>query len=260
MAQDDTFGTNSSYAESSNGVESLAAQVITMLCESQTVSAAGVRQIALDYLGRSLLARDGFDAARVLDELRGYRLTVDAIIDLYIPQAALLLGEMWKRSDITFADVTIGSLRLQALLGEASHGLVWIGQTPTNALHALIVVSEGEQHFLGASVVAAQLRRSGCDVSLSISETRKQILSRVKSDHPDMILLSCARLGALETITKTVKNIKAIGDRTPVLALGGAVRGKIDAIKKQTGVDMVTNSATEVLSFCVKRKKALGYI
>ena len=260
MAQDDTFGTNSPYPEGGSGVEPLAAQVITMLSERQTVNAGGVRHIALDYLGRAILSGDGFDAARILDELRDYRLTVDAIIDLYIPHAALQLGEMWKCSDITFADVTIGALRLQALLGEASHGLVWIGQTPTNALHALIVVSEGEQHFLGASVVAAQLRRSGCDVTLSISETRKHVITRVKNDQPDMVLLSCARVGALESIKKTVKNIKAIGDRSPVLALGGPLRANIDELKKQTGVDMVTNSATDVLGFCVKRKKALGHI
>lgn len=258
MTQDDTFGTNGSLMESSNGVEPFAAQVISMLCERQTVSAAGVRQIALDYLVRAVLAKDRFDAARILDELRGFRLTLDTVIDLYIPQTAIQLGDMWMCSDISFADVTIGALRLQSLLGEASNGLVWVGQAPTDALHALIVVPEGEQHFLGASVVAAQLRRTGCDVSLAISETQAQLLARVKSDKPDMVLLSCARPSALESVSKTVKRIRATVENAPVLALGGPLRGNADGIKEQTGVDLVTKIATDVVGFCAKRKKALN--
>ncbi len=258
MAQDDTFGTNGAFMEGGNAVEPLAAQVLTMLSERQAVSAAGVRQIALDFLGRAILARDSFDAVRVLDELRGYRLTLDAIIDLYIPHAAMQLGDKWLSSDLSFADVTIGALRLQSLLGEASHGVIGIGQPPSNALTALVVVPEGEQHFLGASVVAAQLRRIGCDVTLAISETQKMILARIAGDKPDMVLWSCSRALALEYVTKTVKKIRSSVEHAPVLALGGPVRGKPDGIREQTGVDLVTSVATDVVGFCAKRKRALG--
>lgn len=258
MAQDDTFGTNATFREGGAGIEPLASQVISVLCERQTVTAAGVRQIALDYLGRALLSKSGFDPACVLDELRGFRLTNDVIVDLYIPQAAVQLGDQWMCSDISFADVTIGALRLQSLLAETSNGLVWAGQAPRDALEALIVVPEGEQHFLGASVVAAQLRRAGCDVSLAISETAEQIKMRVSMDKPDMVLMSCARIDALALVAKTVKQIKAAADPVPVLAIGGPLRGNLEEIRKQTGVDLVTSVATEVVGFCAKRKRALG--
>ncbi|MEO0379172.1 MAG: cobalamin-dependent protein [Pseudomonadota bacterium] len=258
MAQDDTFGTNVAFGEGGTGIEPLASQVISMLCERQTVTAAGVRQIALDYLGRAVLSKTGFDPAQVLDELRGFRLTRDVIIDLYIPQAAVQLGDQWMCSDISFADVTIGALRLQSLLGEAANGLVWTGQGASDAPEALVVVPSGEQHFLGASVVAAQLRRAGCDVSLAISETADQITARVMMDKPDMVLMSIARVDALALVTKTVKQIKETTDSAPVLAIGGPLRGNLDEIRKQTGVDLVTSVATEVVGFCTKRQKALG--
>lgn len=258
MTQDDTFGTNSSFTEGGNGLEPLAAQVISMLCERQTVSATGVRQIALDYLCRAVLAKGAFEPAHVLDGMRGFRLTLDAVIDLYIPQAAKYLGDMWMSSEISFADVTVGALRLQSLLGEASNGLIWVGQPMADALNALIVVAEGEQHFLGACVLAAQLRRMGCAASLSISETPDQLIARVVGDQPDMVLMSCARPDALETVAKTVKKIKSKVEHAPVLALGGPVRGDIDRLKEQTGVDLVTKNAADVIGFCTKRKKALG--
>ena len=258
MAQDDTFGTNAALSESGTGIEPLASQVISMLCERQTVTAAGVRQIALDYLGRAVLSKSGFDAACILDELRGFRLTRDTIVDLYIPQAAVQLGDQWMCSDVSFADVTIGALRLQSLLCEASDGLVWAGQAPSDALEALIVVPEGEQHFLGASVVAAQLRRTGCDVSLAISETADQVTARVVMDKPDMVLISCARIDALALVTKTVKQIKAATDSAPVLAIGGPLRGNLDEIRRQAGVNLETNVATEEDGLCAKHRRSLN--
>ncbi|MEM6372497.1 MAG: cobalamin B12-binding domain-containing protein [Pseudomonadota bacterium] len=258
MAQDDTFGMTTAVTHGGARVEPLASQVISTLCERQTVTVTGVRQIALDYLSRAVLSKSGFDPACVLDELRGFRLTRDAIIDLYIPQSAVLLGEQWMCSDISFADVTIGALRLQSLLGEASGGLVWSDPPADETFRALVVVHAGEQHFLGATVVAAQLRRSGCDVSVAVSETPDQITSRVLADGPDMVLMSCARADALALAAKTVKKIKAASDPIPVLAIGGSVRVDGDEIKRQTGVDLVTNVATEVVGFCTKRKRALG--
>ncbi|WP_299378360.1 cobalamin-dependent protein [uncultured Tateyamaria sp.] len=245
-------------ADVSAGLEPLAHQVISVLCERQTVTSAGARQVALDYLVRACITPEPFDPAQVLDELRGYRLTLDGVIDLYIPQAAETLGLMWKSSDLDFAGVTVGALRLQALLAEAA--VVTPGSSPEDgsALQALVIVPEGEQHFLGACVLAAQLRRLGCGVALSISEKPRQITTRIVCDAPDMVLISCARIAALETVSRTVKRIRSSAERMPVLALGGPLRGNADGIRDQTGVDLVTNTATDVVGFCTKRKKALS--
>ncbi|WP_299374106.1 cobalamin-dependent protein [uncultured Tateyamaria sp.] len=258
MTHDEQYGRTRQADVASADLEPLAAQVISMLCERQTVSAAGARQVAVDYLVRACVAPAGFDPVQVLDELRGFRLTLDAVIDLYIPQAAEMLGDLWKSSDLDFAGVTVGALRLQVLLGEAAVTVERTGIAREVALQALVVVPEGEQHFLGACVLAAQLRRLGCEVAVSISETRRQITTRVICDQPDMVLISCARIAALESVSRTVKKIKSSVERVPVLALGGPLRGNADGIRDQTGVDLVTNTATDVVGFCTKRKKALS--
>jgi len=257
MAQDDRFGTKRYGSEPRQTHLPLAQEVISILNERQTVTTAGARQVAVDYLVRAITGRTSFDAALVLEEMSAYRLTHDALIDLYIPQAAAQLGELWMTSDMNFAQVTVGALRLQALLGEAAMGLTH-AHVDEHTLHGLIVVPEGEQHFLGASVVAAQMRRMGCDVGLSISESPKQVMGRVLYDQPDVILFSCAHPPTLETIKRTVKKIKASVDPVPVLAFGGALRGNADGIRDQTGVDLVTNTAKDVVGFAMKRKKALG--
>lgn len=231
-----------------------------MLSERQTVTPVGARKVIVDYLVRTALATRGFDPVQVMHELRGYRLTVDSVIDVYIPQAAVCLGDMWMASDIDFAQVTVGALRLQSLLVEASVELDHhrpVSDT-TDVLHALIVVPEGEQHFLGASVVAAQLRRLGCEAGVSFCETSKTVAARVACDQPDMVMFSCARGAALVSISRTVQKIRANKHPTPVIALGGAVKGDMDGIKEKAGADLMTNTAKDVVSFCAKRKKALG--
>lgn len=258
MAQDDPFGTTHARDGMGENLEPLASQVISVLCERQTTGPSGARQVVVDYLLRAVTSQSSFDAGLVMEELRGYRLTIDSIIDLYIPEVANCMGELWMTSDLDFASVTVGALRLQSLLGEASSALVH----PPKALHsaplALVVVSEGEQHFLGASVIAAQLRRLGCDVSLSIAEPPKHVTNRVLYDEPDMVLMSCAQVAGLETIARNVKRIRRVMDPAPVIALGGAMRGDLEGIRKTTGVDLVTKSAKDVVSFYTKRRKALS--
>lgn len=258
MTQDDPFGTSRRPSGRASEHAALASEVIAILKDRQVVGPSGARQIAVDYLVRAVTMRVSFDAALVLEEMSAYRLTHDALIDLYIPKAAEYLGEMWMTSDLDFASVTVGAMRLQALLGEAAHGLTRVHVDQSDTLHALVVVPEAEQHFLGASVVAAQVRRLGCDVGMSINESVAQLLRRVEFDRPDMVMFSCARPSALETIRGSVRKIRQLGDVEPVLALGGPCAGVTEAIRDQTGVDLVTNTAKDVVGFVTKRKKALG--
>lgn len=258
MTQDDQNGGDRRADHADRPSEPLAAQVISMLRERQTTGPSGARQMVVDYLVRAVSSPGPFDAKLIMEEMRAYRLTVDAIIDLYIPETAARLGELWLDAHLDFASVTVGALRLQALLGEASAELAHLAHHGHDALHALVIVPEGEQHFLGASVVAAQLRRIGCDVSLSISEPAEQIPLRVVHDAPDMVLISCARLAALELVAGAVRKIQRYADTDPVIAVGGPLRADPDGVKNKTGVDLVTNTAKDVVSFCVKRRKALS--
>lgn len=242
-------------------VGTLATQVIDILCERQTENAPGARKFVLDYLLRSIIQKDDFKPAHMLAELRGHRLTPDAIIDLYVPLVAQELGEMWTRDALDFAQVTIGSMRLQSLLSEAASDIVPFprrGKNHQPALSALVVVPQGEQHFLGASVLSAQLRRMGVSAGISFCEKDTDLVVRVEMDQPDMVLYSVARPEALEVVQRTVKKIKRAVLPAPVLALGGAMRGDAATLRERTGVDLVTSIAKDVVAFSAKRARALS--
>jgi methylmalonyl-CoA mutase cobalamin-binding subunit len=239
-------------------INALAQEVIGMVFDRQATSPSGARQYIFDYMLRAILRVGEFDSSLVLAELRGRRLHPDVLIDVYIPLVACELGEMWLRSDATFSEVTIGALRLQSLLSEASAEHVDFTRHDPKAMSALVVVPEAEQHFLGALVAAAQLRRLGVNVTTAICENDASILAEVEDQGLDMVLFSCARLEALEVVGRSVKKIRTMGKSAPVLALGGSLRGDAAGIRRKTDVDLFTQSVKEVVSFCTKRRQALS--
>jgi methanogenic corrinoid protein MtbC1 len=241
-------------------VGALASRVISVLRERQGPSADGLRQFVLDHLLRAVLVRGHFDVSDLVAELRAHRVSVDAIIDLYIPRAAVVLGQRWVDDEIGFSHVTIGSLRLQSLLAEISGGggVEYFGDR--SRLHALIVVPQGEQHFLGANVVAAQLRRIGCEVAISFDEAHEALGARLRFDVPDLVLITAARYETLESVAVAVHVLRSELKNGPMIALGGAVveLEKNKNLKDLTGVDIVTSSAAEAVAFCAKSARARG--
>ncbi|WP_299968827.1 cobalamin-dependent protein [uncultured Roseobacter sp.] len=229
-------------------MDALATRVISVLRDRQVGTSDGVRRFVVDHLVRAILARGKFDPILVLDEMRGHRLTLDDVIDQYIPRAATLLGEKWAADEISFADVTVGALRLQSLLSEAACQARTDLPTDETRPSTMVVLPQGEQHFLGLSVVAAQLRRIGCDVSVSYDETPGSLRARLKLDRPDLVLISCARREGLETVAETVQTIRTSAPAGTIIALGGAVLQDADALEERTGVDIVTRNAKDAVS------------
>ncbi len=259
MSSDDQTDPRGAQRNRPDHVDALASTVISVLRDRQAVSSEGLRQFVLDHLLRAVLTRGVFSADKLLDELCGYRLSVDSIIDLYVPAVARSLGAQWEVDHVSFADVTIGTLRLQSLLSEASILTRIDADGLANSLHALIVVPQNEQHFLGASVVAGQLRRLGCEVAMSFDEDYGTFNARLLVEVPDVILITCARWETLESVTQTVQLVRKALPDGPVIALGGAIEAPAKEVKEKTGVDIVTNVAAEAVALCnehINSKKA----
>jgi len=235
----------------------LASRVISVLRHRQTATSDGARRFILDHLLRAIRSRGSFDAASTLDILRGHRVPVDRIIDTYIPHAAHALGELWTEDEIDFATVTVGAMRLQSLLAETSSE-VFLQPNASHVYRALIVVPEVEQHFLGALVAAAQMRRVGCETEVSFADSDTRLVQRARYDHPDMILFTCAQASGLEPIGQSVLSICNALTSPPVIAVGGAVRVAADVIQEITGADLVTTDVKDVIAFCAKRRKAMA--
>ena len=124
------------------GAAVLAESAVSQVSTQQLKTSGGARQFIVDHMIRAILSRGEFGADALLDELRGHRLSVDAIIDVYVPASARCLGEMWLESQVDFASVTVGSMRLQTLLSLASAESLEFAHSAQTTIHALVVVPE----------------------------------------------------------------------------------------------------------------------
>ena len=230
------------------GTSELAHSAMSVLSQRQEVTAAGARQYIVDHLMRAICSRRHFDPAGMLEELRGHRLPVDAVIDTYVPTAARQLGYMWKDDTADFATVTIGAMRLQALLSAASAESLDFVRPLDDTVFMLVVVPPGEQHSLGAFVLAAQLRRLGARVDMSFCEEPTDFVSRVICDTPDMILFSASSTATLESIRRLALDCRNVVSRCPLFALGGSLGNPVDVAKDISGIDHVTCCAREVMA------------
>ncbi len=258
MPQDGQNGFSTRGARQTRGASVLAENAVSLLNQRQAVTPSGARQFVLDHLLRAVTSTQEFDAGQMLDELRGHRLSVDAVIDMYVPAIARLLGAMWEDNDLDFAAVTVGAMRLQSLLSIASAEALDFVRRPNNSPFMLITIPEGEQHSLGAFVLTAQLRRLGCRVDMSFCERASDFVSRVICDPPDMVLFCASCRASLESVSQLVLDTSKVLSPMPYVALGGpATKENDDLLGDMSSVDLVSSVAKDAMAFVVENKGRL---
>ncbi len=256
MSQDDTYGLSGAPKRHSLGAAVLAENAVSIVKQRQAYTANGARQFIVDHVIQAVLSKTAFHPDDMLSELYGHRLSTDAVIDIYIPATARGLGDKWMTDEVDFASVTVGSMRLQALLSVASAENMDFVRPLDNTLSALIVVPLGEQHTLGAFVLAAQLRRFGAQIDMSFCETSPELSSRLAVDPPDILMFTASCRATLETVAHLVLDICNLLPNAPKFALGGSFAESDEKAKDISGVDMVTRHARDALAFVTRHKRS----
>lgn len=174
------------------------------------------------------------------------------IADHYIPNLARRMGAEWSADQLSFAEVTIGTSRLQSMLREL--GPEWSADSAADpaAPTIMLVVSPKVDHTLGALVLAGQLRRKGFSVALMLGSPDKDIVVRLKKTKVDAVFLSCSKGEALETMRQTIHSMRTGVVRPPPVVIGGTILDfeVSEQIASQTGADFATKSIDEAIALC----------
>jgi methylmalonyl-CoA mutase cobalamin-binding subunit len=227
--------------------------VVSVLNERQARQQFAARPYISNILDRRITCRSNFDASDVVNELRCFQISDDVIIDSYIPVAARSVGEKWVSDELGFAEVTIASARLQALLTEIAYCDTLSASLMPDPPRVLVVINEGDQHTLGGFVVAAQLRRRGAVVEVVCAEDRATALRRILDGGYHAVLFSCSLSAGLASVAQVVRSVRRRTAVAPLFALGGIVLDHCKDIKGETGVDLVTNDLATVIAMCAQR-------
>ncbi len=235
----------------------LASTVIKTLNGKSDDTRCAVRTSMLQWLLTECQRSVGYDSGVTLAGLRNGRLLPDQIVDTYIPEAARALGAMWASDEISFAQVTIATARLQELLTHIS--VPWCPEASNleDSVTILMVLQADDTHRLGSHVAITQLRRLGATVRVLFGTDADTLAEMVTEESYDLLMFSCSNKDTLATISEIIKSVRSLVEEAPPMALGGLVLDLADRVKETTGADLVTSDVRVAFKLCDRKRQKL---
>ncbi|WP_422071718.1 cobalamin B12-binding domain-containing protein [Tranquillimonas rosea] len=230
-------------------VSSLASRALSVLAARRGARVTGLSEPFLSELEETVRHGGVDDRRRLIDRMRAARLDDVALADHYIPEVARRMGAAWCEDSMSFAEVTIGSARLQGMLRE-------IGESWATARRAgggpsvAVIVPADEYHTLGAMVLTGQLRRRGVSVRLVLGRPEPELRAMVASLHFDAIFLSISHTEKVAQASAMVDTVRSAARSSIPVVIGGVAMKDDSETMALTGADHATNDPDEALCRC----------
>lgn len=220
-------------------VEVLAGDIIRHLARTVTkalpaedvsVSQGDVADFCDALLADDATAALGFIAAR-----RAEGLTRHGVYLGYIGAAARMLGQRWDEDRLSFAEVTLGTGRLYALM----RALRAEGSAARPAYDArrcaLFATVPGEDHGIGITIAADLFRDAGWEIDLQVGRDHDWLVERVERMAPEIIGLSLSTAQGLDALVRLVVALRIV---VPHAIIGVAPGSALDRKKVASLVDI----------------------
>lgn len=229
-------------------VELLAARALGILASG---SAPALRPIEsrIRRISDHFIAEDAEQWHTALRKIMANGLTTSDVIDHILPEAARLLGQRWMDSEISFAEVSIGSARMQEAVRTLRIQEGWVNTVQAKT-KVLFIVPRPEQHTLGVFVAADQLRRRGAEVQFCIAPHPRQLVELVRDTRFAMIGLTVSGRRTLASVKELVDTIRTNTLSHTPLVIGGPITQTSLDVKALTEVDHVITDIEDAARIC----------
>jgi methanogenic corrinoid protein MtbC1 len=210
---------------------------------------APVPQDAVDLARQAI----GDDGARILDVVAEAvsRHGLEAVcLDLLAP-AARHLGDLWCEDICSFADVTIGLMRLQAALLHVSAPQTLpagCDAAPCPRRTVLLAPAPGDQHTFGLTMVAGFLERAGWTVTQLQDGSPACVEAALRAGWFGVLGLSAGSTVKLKAMPRMLVRLRAMS-RNPDLGImvGGPVFLAEPALARELGADATAADGSQAV-------------
>ncbi|AKT36908.1 cobalamin B12-binding domain-containing protein [Chondromyces crocatus] len=200
--------------------------------------------LVTDYLDAILVGNRGRAVQVVEEALKGGMAVRDIHLGV-IQEAQYEIGRRWQENLLTVAQEHLATAVSQLVL---SHLYRHLPRSPRNGKRILLACVEGEQHEMGARIMADLLEAEGFEVRLLGSNVpTDHLVSMAAEMRPDLVALSASMSFHLEALRRAVSRLRLVlGPRVPILAGGRAVLWT-PGIEEQLGVPPAPKDANGVV-------------
>ncbi len=188
----------------------------------QVKAAPAIGEVAVRKLVALCLEPVSHNVAVFVTELHRSGASPASIYEDLLAPAARQLGVMWENDTCTFADVTIGVLRLQNAQRSLAAQPLDHAAPPLGAPRVLLMPVPGEQHTFGLSLVLDYFVRAGWEARLGPVGSRAQALALIKRERTELVGLSFAcddRVADAEALIADMR--RASGNANLIIMVGG---------------------------------------
>ena len=246
----DQGGWLAAQPQGADGIERFASRVVELLASR----GPGDGQALRTDLAQRLIDAVVLGSAEALDdclaEFRRQRVTVAALADTYVPEAARQMGQRWVDDTMTFADVSMAATRLQALLRGIGGSWSADAGRARDGGAILLAVPEGEQHTLGPMIVMGRLRRMGVSVCMRLAPVAEELRALMQARAFDGAFVSVSARNHLAAARVVTDSIRSASETRLTVIVGGPVLALTGDARDATGADLATSDLTEALSAC----------
>lgn len=240
-------------------VRRLAREAIRVLAGQSDARPERLRE-RLDYLCTAFLSEDEELRHDAIQKLRKDGATIPEIIDHVIPEIARILGQRWADDALSFADVSIGSARLQecvrSLIARDVSGAIDTAARAggdalgVNAPRVLMIIPRPEDHTLGTFVAADQFRRHGYAVDIAVDTDVRQLTGDLRKQRYVMVGITIGGRRTLASTKELVEKIRTMAIRAVPIVIGGSYVHVGTDLKQVTGADHIAVSVVDALKKC----------
>ncbi len=185
-----------------------------------------------------VLTRPSGAGATFVETMRANGATAEKVfVDLLTPTARRM-GDLWVADLCSFADVTLGLLRLQHLMRDLSPAFQSEKKRQWHGRQILLLPQPGEQHTFGLLMVAEFFQRAGWDVWSRPLASATEMGGIVHRQWFSIAGLSVSSERHLEALSLGIKDIRR-DSRNPAIAVmvGGSLFVDHPELVAQVGAD-----------------------
>jgi len=127
-----------------------------------------------------------------------------------------------------------------------------LGGTEPTRERVLLAVLEGDPHTLGLQMVHDQLAAAGYRTIFDTDLSVEQLLAKVDSQPPQLIVLGGTVSSAVAAVTRAVKDLRATHPDIPIMlrgaAVGGGLPGEEPGMRVLERIDESVQAVEELLA------------